>query len=82
MVTCCGGFEEIKKYARLPFERPIRFDRETHSMSTEEWAVRLFHETPSGNISKKSAGVVFLKYCPFCGVKLEKEEDNSEERRE
>lgn len=80
MVTCCGGLEKIRERAELPFEQPIWIEPETHNLRCDGWAVRLLNRTQSGNISRKSAGVIFLTYCPFCSAKLpepppEKEQD-------
>lgn len=76
-MTECKCLEEIRKIAKWPFHKPVVVNLDTLNFECPGWAVRLFNETPSGRISTKSAGNWRIKYCPFCGKELCKQEDTN-----
>lgn len=80
--VCCGAFEKLKDEYPLPFYRPLKLDMKNHDLVLGVWSVKLFHETPAGNVSKKSAPSVRLNYCPFCGVDLRPDSGNGSDDKE
>ena len=69
-----------KREADLPFERPLTFNWSTGGLKVGSWAAKLFKRTPSGGISRKSCGYVFLNFCPICGRKLIEQEEREDEQ--
>jgi len=72
-MTCnCGVLEELAKEYKWPLYRPLIFTR-NKQLIRGQWSIKLFHATPSGNISKRATPSAVMKYCPFCGAELEEE---------
>lgn len=76
----CKCLEEIKKLAEWPFYRPVVVNQGNLTLECPGWAVRLFNETPSGRISSKPAGSLFLNYCPICGESLREMKESASEQ--
>lgn len=69
-VADCKCLEEVQKIGEWPFYRPVVVNQGSRNLECPGWAVRLFNETPSGRISSKPAGSLFLNFCPICGERL------------
>lgn len=69
-VTCCGALEVVEKRDGSPLYRPMTVNSKTLNLGVGGWALAVTPLTPSGRVSSRGQGAIFINYCPFCGKKL------------
>lgn len=74
-MTSCDCLKKIQEIAKWPFYKPVVINQDTRKFECPGWAAKLFKETPTGRISSKSAGSLFLNFCPICGMDFRIQED-------
>jgi len=73
-MACCEELEQVLEKFELPFFYPVQINMETLGFAPLGLAVKLLQTTRTGRITATGGMEIFIRYCPWCGVKLREEE--------
>ena len=76
--VCCGILEKVNETYKLPFYQPWILKDGERNLTKGNWLAKLFILTPDGEISEEPAPFIELTFCPFCGVRLAAEEEETQ----
>ncbi len=76
----CGCLQYLHSQGyEFPFTQTISFSFKTMNMLTTPWTVLLQKKTPTGRKSSRDSKILLLNFCPICGQKIDRKEDETDE---